>query len=183
MLLCAQTCSVAADMQRRAFRITFPAIVAALAAIVLVAGSYLPSGQIGIAAIASLFPLAAVLELGWGAGLGSFIVSAILGLLLSGDRTVSVLYCAFCGWYPMVRFVIMRLPNALLCWVLRFAVLNAAVCTVLFLFNDVLKFTLPWDNRFIALIIVNAVFPVYELLISKISTWYVLRVSPKIKRG
>ena len=170
-------------MKRSAFRIAYPAVLAALSTVILLVGSFLPSGQIGFAALASLFPLAAVLDLGWGAGAGTFVVSAVLSMLLSGDRTAPLLYCAFPGWYPAIRLFLMRLPGAVLRWILRFAVFNAAACAVLFLFSGALELTLPHGSAILALALGNAAFLVYELMITKLSIWYILKVSPKIKRG
>ena len=170
-------------MKRIAFRIVYPAVLASLSTIVLLVGSILPSGQIGFAALASFFPLVAVLDLGWGAGTGTFAVSAILSMFLTGDRTASILYCSFPGWYPIARFFLMRLPSGILRWVLRLAVFNAAACTVLFLLSGMLELTLPNGSSLLALVFGNMVFLVYEFLITKFSIWYILKISPKIKRG
>lgn len=77
----------------------------------------------------------------------------------------------------------MRLPSGILRWVLRLAVFNAAACTVLFLLSGMLELTLPNGSSILALVFGNMVFLVYEFLITKFSIWYILKISPKIKRG
>ncbi len=170
-------------MKRFAFGIAYPAVLAALSTAFLLIGSLLPTGQIGFAALASFFPLVAVLDLGWGVGIGTFTVSAILSMFISGDRTAPLLYCTFLGWYPVARFFIMRLSSCVLRWILRLAVFNAAACVMLFLIHGVVELKIPLGSTVLALVLGNVVFLVYELLVLKFSVWYVLKITPKIKRG
>lgn len=62
-----------------------------------------PSGRIGLTAAAGLFPVAAALYAGRGAGYLCWASSALLGLFLLPDKGVAALYLAFLGVYPVAK--------------------------------------------------------------------------------
>jgi len=112
-------------MKKRTARLTFSALCAAGAVIVLILGRVLPTGQLAMAAVASLFTAAAAKDCGKTWGLATFVVAAVLALLLVPDVT-TWLYVLFFGYYPVVKlFLEEKLPTAV-AWVVKYVVFAAA---------------------------------------------------------
>ncbi len=171
-------------MQKKTFRITYPAVLSALTVICLVLAGVLPSGQLGLAAVASLFSVAAVADLGAVSGLCVYAVSAALGFLLAGDKTAPFLYLMFFGWYPAVKLWCDRISSRVLCWGAKFLILNLAVTAVLILFDGVMvDLSALRGSKALAYIAVNLCLVPYDMGISRLAVWYREKLSPKIRRG
>ena len=78
-------------------------VLAAGSLAVLWLACVVPSGQLGVTAVAGLFPVGAVLAAGRGAGLLCWAAASILGLLLLPDKGVALMYLVFLGLYPVVK--------------------------------------------------------------------------------
>jgi len=86
-----------------------------------------PSGRIGLAAAAGLFPLAAVLEAGRRAGLLSWAASSVLGLILAPDKGLAILYAIFLGLYPVAKSFLEQARRPVLEWCGKLLFFNAAL--------------------------------------------------------
>ena len=173
-----------AEMRGKAFRITFPAILSALTVICLTVSGTLPTGQLAFAAVSSLFAAAAVIELGIVPGCAVYLVSSVLSLVLAGDKTPAFFYLLFFGYYPAVKLLTDRLQRGVLRWGAKLLVLNAAATAVLFLLGTAAPdLSLVGGSRIIAYVAANILLVPYDLGISRLAELYILKLSPKIKRG
>ena len=173
-----------AEMRKSAFRITYPAILSSLTVICLAMSGIVPSGQLGFAAVGSLFAVAAVLETSWVSGAAVYAVSAVLSLVLAGDKTAAFLYLLFFGYYPVLKLWADRSNRAILRWGIKFLVLNAAVTAALFLLDGIaVDLSAVNGSRLIAYLAANAVLVPYDMGISRLAQLYATKLSPKIKRG
>ena len=100
-----------------------------------------PSGRIGLTAVAGLFPVASVLAAGRVAGYLCWAAGGLLGLILLPDKGVALLYLAFLGLYPVVKSRIESLRRMGVEWALKLLFFNV----VLTLFWYALK-GLVWPN-------------------------------------
>ena len=168
----------------KAFRITWPAILAALTVALLSFAGTAPAGQLAFSAAASLFAVAAVVEMGVLSGAAVYAVAAVLSMVLAADRTAPVLYLVFFGYYPVLKLFADRLHNGVLRWGVKFLVLNGAVTLTVFVLGSTLvDLSTVGGRRLIAYAAANAVLVPYDLGISRFAQWYVERLSPKIRRG
>ena len=171
-------------MRGKTFRLTYPAILSALTVICLTASGLLPTGQLAFAAVSSLFAVAAVVELGAFSGAAVFLVSSVLSLVLAGDKTAAFLYLLFFGYYPVVKLMTDRLQKGVFQWGAKLLVLNAAVTAVLFLLGSAAPdLSALGGSRLVAYLAANVLLVPYDLGISRLVELYILKLSPKIKRG
>ena len=90
-------------------------------------GSFIPSMDYALPAMAGGFTLLLVMELNAAWALGVYAAAAVLSLFLLPAKGVALLYAMFFGYYPVLKlFLEAKLP-AWLAWACKFAVFNAAV--------------------------------------------------------
>lgn len=115
------------NRQTNARQIALCSLMTAGSLAVLWAACAAPSGRIGLAAAAGLFPMAAVLEAGRRAGLMSWGASSALGLILMPDKGLAVLYGMFLGLYPVAKSYLEQIPKPVLSWGGKLIFFNAAL--------------------------------------------------------
>jgi len=102
-------------------------VFAGLTIAVMWTGSFIPSMDYALPAMAGMLTLLLVLELNPAWATGVYAAAAALSLLLLPVKGVALFYAMFFGYYPALKTVLEgRLP-AWLAWACKFAVFNAAV--------------------------------------------------------
>jgi len=105
-------------------------------------GSFIPSMDYALPAMAGALTLLLVMELDVVWALGVYAAAAVLSLLLLPVKGVALFYAMFFGYYPALKTVLEgRLP-AWLSWICKFAVFNAAVISAYMLATYVLNIDL-----------------------------------------
>lgn len=166
------------SFSQSSFRIALGGVLAALSLLLLYGGTLLPSGRIGMVAVAGLVPAAGVISGGLAAGFLSYGAAALLGLLLLPDKGCALLYAIFFGLYPMVKYAIERLRKLPLELLLKLAFFNLILVICLFGFSALLFPLLPELMRtpLPLFAIGNVVFLVYDYGFSKLITYYASRI-------
>ena len=90
-------------MNKKTRKLTFNGIMAAFAVVFVYISSVFPTGQLGFAAIASLFVAAAVIENGLISGLLVYVASSAVSLLIVPGKAQVLLYIFFFGYYHIVK--------------------------------------------------------------------------------
>ena len=93
----------------KAVRVVYPAIFGALALVLLYLGTMVPTGTWGIAAVAGIMPVFAVLSSGLASGFLCWAGVTLLAFLLLPDKFLALLFGALFGLYPVLKGVIERL--------------------------------------------------------------------------
>ena len=168
-------------MKRRNTRyITVCALMIALSCVSLCFGSLLPTGQLGFAALAALFGVAAVVETGLKGGAAVYICSLVLSLLISSAKAPSVLYGLFFGYYPLMKSFAEHRKSRVVEWVIKMVVLNAALTVIVLLFRglvfDIQSLT---DSLAVIYIAANIVFVVFDLGVTKVVGFYISNVQKR----
>ena len=101
-------------------------IFGALALTVMLLGNLLPLATYLSPMLAGLLVLPVVREAGRSAGWIFYAGIALLGLFLLPDKEPAILFCAFLGYYPLVKFSLEKLPRPLRI-LLKAALFNTAV--------------------------------------------------------
>lgn len=86
-----------------AVKVAYPAVLGALAVILVYLASLAPTGRWGIVALAGLLPAAAVVSVGLKAGFLCWAGASLLVLLLVPDKFCALLFTVLFGLYPMVK--------------------------------------------------------------------------------
>ena len=155
----------------RAVRPALGGVMAAASLAFLWLASITPSGRLGVAAAAGLFPMAAVLAAGRSTGYLCWGASGILGLILIPDKGVSLMYLGFLGLYPVVKSLIESLRRLPLEWLLKLTYFNGALTVFWFLFRHIFMPHPPaWlaDNTFLLYPAGNVIFVCYDFGLSQL---------------
>ena len=157
-----------------ASRVALGGVLAALSLLILYGATLMPSGRIGLVAVAGLISAAGVISGGLGTGFLCYGATAILGLLLLPDKGCALLYALFLGLYPMVKCLIERLRKQPVELILKLAFFNLILVIFLFVFSALLFPMLPELMRTPLPLfgIGNVVFLIYDYGFSKLITYY-----------
>lgn len=166
-------------------RITTCAMLAALGVILLYLGSLIEVIDLSMAVIASLLCVVAVVEYGKGAPWMIYGVTAILSLLLLPNKTPAAMYTLFFGFYPILKEKFERL-NGVLAWVLKEIVFNASLIVIGMI---IVIFMPDKDNALIrnpiivggAVAVCELIFVLYDVAMTRLITFYLLRLRSRFK--
>lgn len=163
---------------KSASRVALGGVLAAMSLLLLYGATLLPSGRIGMVAVAGLVPAASVVSGGLAAGFLCYGAAGLLGLLLLPDKGCALLYAIFFGLYPMVKSAIERLRKLPLELLLKLAFFNVVLTIVLFGFSSLLFPLLPEFLRspLPIFLVGNVVFLIYDYGFSKLITFYAARI-------
>ena len=153
----------------------------ALAVAIMYVSSFLPTGQYGFAALASLVGYAAVIEAGLGGGIFVYVGASVLGLLIAPVKMSALLFALFFGYYPVIKSLAERIKNRVLGWVLKLAVFNGALTLILLVFKElVFDYVSKIGNTFLFYIIFNVIFIAFDYGISKLISFYMMKIHKKV---
>ncbi|MBO7218313.1 MAG: hypothetical protein J6V50_06375 [Clostridia bacterium] len=168
-------------------KITLSAILAALAAVFMIT-SFFPYLTYGIPALASLFVMVAVVEIGVKWGFATYIVAAVLVGILPGDPEAKLIFIAIFGYYPVLKSLLERKCNRIVEYVLKFSVFNLMILLsygVLAGFFGIELGDMGEFGKYTAVILIataNFVFIIYDIMITRVSVWYSFRFHKIISR-
>lgn len=159
------------------------AVFTALSIVIMYLASVFPTGSLALTAVASLFTIAAVIEAGVGGGAFVYAGTTILGLLLLPDKGVLAFYGLFFGYYPIVKHYAEKLKSRIAEWCVKLAVMNAALSVIIFLFSKAFLQAVSLNvGKLVIYIIFNAAFVVFDIGLSKLIGFYMVRISKNIKQ-
>jgi hypothetical protein len=168
-----------------ASRVALVGVLTALSLVFLYLSAVTPAAQLGVVAIAGLFPAGAVVSGGLGAGFFCYAATGVLGLLLIPDKGNALLYLIFFGLYPMIKCLIERLRRLGLEWVCKLVFFNAILSLFWFGLTAVLLPFLPDALNQIWMVYAagNVAFIIYDIGFSKLIALYVVRVDKVLRKG
>ena len=172
-------------MRRRgaAGRVAYPAILSALALVLVYLGSITPAGSWGIVAAAGLLPAAAVISVNLTAGFLCWAAAAILAFLLVPDKFCVLLFGVLFGLYPMVKSLVERLRKKPLEYVLKLAFFNATLTVLYPTMAAAVAESLPQvldSSVWVLYAAANVVFLLYDYGFSTLIALYIARIQRAI---
>lgn len=162
-----------------AFRVAYPAILGALAVLLVYLASIVPTGRWGIVALAGLMSAAAVVELGLKAGLLCWAGASLLSFLLAPDKLCALLFAVLFGPYPVVKPLAERTGKKPLEYLLKLAFFNAAFTAVYLTMSAAVLDSLPralGSSVWVLYLAANAVFLAYDYGFGRLVAAYIARV-------
>jgi hypothetical protein len=164
--------------------ITLAALFTALSVVMLYLANLLPTVQLGFAAAASLFAVAAVIETGLVSAIFVFIGSAVIGTLLLPDKTALLVYVLFFGYYPVIKSIAERIRSLVLSWALKLAVFEAAFSLIWFLFRSLVFSGRILDvNGVVVYLAGTLAFLAFDIGLTRLIGFYIGRISKNIKKN
>lgn len=168
-------------------KMTLSAILAALASVFMIT-SFFPYLTYGIPALASLFIMVAVVEMGVKWGFAVYIVSALLVAILPGEPEAKLIYVAILGYYPVLKAILENKLSRVLEYVIKFTVFNAMILLTYGVIAGIVGIELGDMGEFgkytavILMAAANLVFIIYDIMITRVSLWYSFKIHKKISR-
>ena len=164
-------------------KVAYPAILSALALVLVYLGSIAPTGSWGIVAAAGLLPAAAVVSVSLKAGFLCWAAAAILAFLLVPDKFCVLLFGVLFGLYPMVKSLVERLQKKPLEYALKLAFFNVAFTLIWLIMAAAVAASLPQilgSSAWVLYAAANVVFIMYDYGFSKLIALYIARVQRAI---
>jgi hypothetical protein len=114
-------------MPRKSAQIALGGLCAALSVVLMLASGLLPFSTYALPALAGVVLLPLAVEFGPGTAALAYAAGALLSLFLVPDREASLMYAAFFGYYPILRFRLEKIRSRVWKTALKLLVFNAAV--------------------------------------------------------
>ena len=162
----------------KAARVVYPAIFGAVALVLLYLGTMVPTGTWGVAAVAGIMPVFAVVSSGLASGFLCWAGVALLAFLLLPDKFIALLFGALFGLYPVLKGAIEGLRKLPLEYVLKLAFFNASLTVILLTMRAALFASLPAALNAVWLLYVvdNVVFLAYDFGLSRLIGFFMARL-------
>lgn len=168
---------------KRTAKAAYPAVLGALALVLLYLGSVAPTGNWGIVAVAGLFPAAAVASVGLKAGFLCWAGASILAFFLIPEKFCVLLFAALFGLYPMVKSLTEQLRRKPVGYLLKLAFFNAAFTLIYLAMGSAVAGSLPpvlGSSVWLLYLTGNAVFLLYDYGFSRLIAFYLARIQRAI---
>lgn len=170
---------------KKSNKITLCAILAALATVVMMA-AYFPYVTYSVPAIAGLFIMAALIETDKKWAFACYLVS-VVPIMLFAESEAKFIYICFFGFYPILKCILEKIKNNILCFIVKIICFNGlmAICYLLLKFVTGITFTEADTTKLIlaaTVILFNAVFILYDILLAKLASEYLVRIHPFVKK-
>lgn len=167
---------------KKSRKIALAAVLTAFSVVFMFLASALPTGQLGFLGVASLFGVAAVVELGIAGGALVAVAVAVIGGLIVPSRTLTFLFVIFFGPYPVVKALSEKLkwPLSFIPKLLHF---NLSLLLCVF-FMRITLFGISWTGILIPLLFLlgNVVFILFDMAVTRAIVFYMSVIHPKIKK-
>ena len=172
---------------KKTFKITFCALIAALAVVLMIITTFVPFGTYALPIFAGALLIAVVIEFNCKWALGIYLVVSILSAFLVGDKEAVVFFIALFGYYPILKNVFERkIQNKIVVLVLKLVVFNIAAVAAFYFTSFVLgipaeEYTIfGFYVPYLFLIMGNVIFLLYDKALSALVVYYVRVLSPKL---
>lgn len=173
---------------RTSFRVAFCGVLAALMVVIMLLGTMIPATEYLCPALAGVLIIPVVWEFGGKSGSLLYAAVALLSLILAPNKEAALFFVLLFGWYPLARPRLQHLKAKALRVVLKLVLFNAALAAIfaLLLFvlisPEVVRQAADWTGPVVAAMLVlgNAAFLIYDVLLARLSDWYVYRLRPKL---
>ncbi|HYE10576.1 MAG TPA: hypothetical protein VEF53_10405 [Patescibacteria group bacterium] len=163
-------------------KIAFGGILTALCVVLNYLAAYLPTGKLGLYALASLTIAVAVVELDIKLGAVVYTAAAILIFLLTGNINTLLLFVLFFGSYPLLKYYIEKQRSAALEMILKFTAFNLLAILGFYLFKLLFGISpINLGNFSVGMILGLAaggqvVFLIYDYILSRLIYYYINRI-------
>lgn len=173
---------------RLSFRVALCGVLAALMVAIMLLGTIIPSTTYLCPALAGMLLIPVVWEMGAKTGGLLFGAVSLLSLLLAPDKEAALCFLLLFGWYPLLRPKIQHLQKKPLRWVVKLLLFNLALAAIFALTFFVLGLPIGGDGELAGtglllagmLALGNLCFILYDVLLTRVSDLYVLRLRPKL---
>ena len=160
--------------------------MAALSVVVMLT-SHFPYLTYAIPALAGLFIMVSLIECGVLWSVGTYIASAVI-IAVVGEMEAAILYIMLLGYYPIVKSLIERINKQFVEWIIKIIGFNTVA--IAFYYVSSVVFKIPFDSfgnfekysSLVFLLLCNIVFVIYDIGISRVASYYMIKLHDRVKR-
>jgi hypothetical protein len=173
-------------MKKQTSYLTLSAITASLITAVMLA-SYFPFLTYAVPAVAGALVIIPLVESGKGYAFATYIVSAVL-VILFAEPEAKLMYVCFFGFYPIIKAIFEKPKSRVFEYLLKLVVFNGAVTLVYAFFTELFMIEVEGLGDFgkystlILYVLGNFAFILYDICLSRLCTFYMLRLHEKVKK-
>ena len=157
------------------------ALLSALGVVILLMGSISQVLDLSMAVITSIIIIYAVIELKGAWPYLIYAVTSVLSLLLLPDKFVAMVYAAFAGYYPILKFILEKRLPRIPEWIIKIVVFNAALSVVVFVSTHLLH--IPAEEISFGWLLYlggNVVFVIYDLALTNLISFYFFKLKKRL---
>lgn len=158
---------------RNTKKLTFSAVLSALAVAIMYIGTALEVLDLSTAALASICVMVILTELGMKYAFLTYATIGALSLLILPMKTAAIMFVGFLGFYPMAKSFFERKFRGWLCLVLKIVLLNVCTFAMLLVVRYVMTEALWFE--IMVLVLANIVFVVYDYALTQLLRVYVFK--------
>ncbi len=165
--------------------LTFGAVMSALAVVTMLV-SYVPTLTYSVPALAGMFVMVTVIEIGVKWAIFSYVAAAVISMLVA-EPEAALFFVFLFGCYPIIKVPLEKMKIKLLKFLIKLLYFNASVLAVYYILTGVMgigMFDGEVKKYVIAamLVLANFVFLVYDYAIKSVSNWYYFKLHKKVSK-
>lgn len=164
-----------------ASKVALCGVATALCIAVMFASGIIPVLTYTLPAFCGLVIMFVSMAVGRGAGWLVFVATAFLAVFLTPDKECAVMFVAFFGYYPVLKFTLEKVKNRFGRTVLKFLVFNVAIVLSQFIVIEVLGLPIESDNFLgkwlvpVLLVLANILFVAYDFALVQVVRVYQIK--------
>ena len=163
-------------------------MITALSVVLMFLTGLFPSATYALPAIAGVFLIVAVIEMGYVWAVSIYIAVSLLGFFIAADKEAALLYVLFFGIYPIAKGAIEGMKSRMVMWAAKLLIFNAMILLETYIASVVLM--IPFETitalgefaPYVLLFFGNIIFIVYDIGLSRVTATYMSRLRGKIRR-
>lgn len=160
---------------------------AALCLVIMLGTVLIPFATYAAPAMAGIALIPIALELGLPVAGITYAAVALLSLLMVPDREAALMFIAFFGYYPILKFKLDRIKFKLIRILIKLAIFNASILAGYFVIIYIFGLYYLMDELtggfgWLLLAVGNLCFPLYEKALKNITALYLYRFRKNIFR-
>lgn len=164
-----------------ASKVALCGVATALCIASMFASGLIPVLTYTLPAFCGLLIMLVSMAVGKGAGWLVFVATAFLAVFLTPDKECAVMFVAFFGYYPVLKFNLEKVKNKFGKTALKFLVFNVAIILSQFIVIKILGIPIESDNFLgkwlvpVLLLLANVLFVAYDFALLQIARIYQIK--------
>ena len=173
---------------KNTLKVAFCGVISALGVAMMFFSSVIPFTQYAIPMLAGVVIISAVIELGRSWGWLVYAAISLVAFFIVPDKEAVSMFVLFFGYYPILKSYLESIKYPWLEWLLKYTIFNISMIGIFLVGLHIIGITpseytiggiyLPW----LFLLAGNAVFFIYDLLISRSVVLYIAKLHPYCKK-
>lgn len=173
---------------KKTSKIALSAVFSALSVALMALISVIPSLELALPAIAGLFVAVMVIEIDRKWALGVWAAVSVLSLMIVPNKEVAIVYTVFFGYYPVLKSVLeSKLPRVAE-YAVKILTFTAVMTASYYLMMRFMGVDLDMPESLgkwgipVLLVMAIVTFVLYDYALSKLITFYLIRLSKKLRK-